>query len=29
MTENLRNEYAKSGKAFTRTEAGEYFSELQ
>lgn len=29
IMEAIRNEYAKSGKSFTRAEAGEYFSELQ
>ena len=28
VMEAVRNEYAKSGKAFTRAEAGEYFCEL-
>lgn len=28
IMEALRNEYAKSGKAFTRAEAGEYYHEL-
>ena len=29
IMEAIRNEYAKSGKAFTKAEAGEYFSELE
>ena len=29
IMEAIRNEYAKSGKAFTRAEAGEYYSELE
>lgn len=29
VMEAIRNEYAKSGKAFTKAEAGEYFSELE
>ena len=29
VIEAIRNEYAKSGKAFTKAEAGEYYSELR